>query len=201
MRSLVSSPFFFCTLCTYLCGLCDFPCICLLCRCWPKLEQQECEITSARGISCLCRAEKICFGQTTQSISVLNKLCLLPARRITSYLLKTCQQLNCIITYMVSHGWRVLCLCLKYSADLFLSPLLMTQGASEEKDKQPSLLYLAEALTENQCSVSHEHLISGTLVHRWNAGNQLFVYQVDRAKCERDTFWADKVSERWGVNT
>lgn len=59
----------------------------------------------------------------------------------------------------------------------------------------------ADTLTENQCSVSHEQLISRTLVHCWKHGPRLFVCRVDQVKRMRDTFRADKVSGRWGVNT
>ncbi len=88
VRSLVTSlPKFplFSTLCVYVC-VCVCVCVCvnshvfvcLLCHRWPKLEPQECEITSTRGISRLYRAEKVCFCQTTQSISIPDQLCLLP---------------------------------------------------------------------------------------------------------------------------
>lgn len=60
---------------------------------------------------------------------------------------------------------------------------------------------VVDILTENQCLVSHEHLISWTLVHCWNTGRTTLSAESIRCKCTNDTIRADKVSERWGVNT
>lgn len=59
-RGVISKFSFFLVYCARMCVVCAISnvFVCLLCHRWPKLEPQECEITSTRGISCL-RAEKM----------------------------------------------------------------------------------------------------------------------------------------------
>lgn len=119
--------------------------VCLLCHCWPKLKPQECEITSTRGISRLCRAEKICFCQTTQSISIPNKLCFTSSYSQPTHFPYKAVQLNRIIIYKYIYMWvptGIVCpgLLMLHPWPV-LSLLSIVHGASFEKTNSPCFFF------------------------------------------------------------
>lgn len=116
--------------------------VCLPCHCWPKLKPQECEITSTRGISRLCRAEKICFCQTTQSISIPDKLCLLQLLAAYPFPIqsRTIKPHHYIYIYVGSHGYSVSRFAYATPLTRFIA-VINCARCIVWKDKQPLFLF------------------------------------------------------------
>ena len=84
-------------------------------------------------------------------------------------------------------------------------PVFITVICGEQcfRTKTNSHVFLLSArggpsLAENQWPVSHERLISRTLVPRWYTGGAPFGQRVHQVKCLRSATAADKVSVGWG---
>lgn len=150
--------------------------VCLLCHHLLRLEPRECELTSTRGISCLYRAEKVrvffvfCFFcQATWSISIPRQTLFTPPQATANPFPKRPSAIKrqgyiwvptgiVCPGLLMRHLWAV------------LSLLSMAHGAIRRKRQTAPVSFWgpADAATENQWPVSHEHLISWTLVHCWN---------------------------------
>lgn len=162
-------------------------CAYLLCYHSPKLEPRECKITSTRGISCLYKIEKrynsVHFQQTWGC-----------SPNVTAYLFpKT--------PYIGSHGYNMPWFAYVTPLACFIAVINDTRCIIRKRQTAWFPFRVVDILTANQCLVSHEHLISWTLVHCWNTGRTTLSAESIRCKCTNDTIRADKVSERWGVNT
>lgn len=143
--------------------------VCLPCHRLPKSEPQECEITSTRGISRLYRAEKGMFlsdnsvhfhpGQTLFISHKPLHICYLKPHTIKQH------HYIYIYIYIGSHGYSVSRFAYVTSLACFIAVINGTWCIVRKRQTARFLFGVVGTLTENQCSVSHEHLISWTLVH------------------------------------
>lgn len=149
--------------------------VCLLGHHLLRLEPRECELTSTRGISCLYRAEKVFFFfflffcQATWSISIPRQTLFTPPQATANPFPKRPSAIKLQGYIWVPTG--IVCPgLLKRHLWAVLSPLSMARGAIRRKRQTAPVSFweagvAADVATENQWPVSHEHLISWTLVH------------------------------------